>query len=96
MFVVRDLLKEGTLIHICDPQVSREDMWIEMGYTFGINRQNTPKNEESIVTSLDIFRVIARNVVIQSHYWKPKYRCYCYSKYRFSLRGLIWNRRNVD
>lgn len=55
MFVVRDLLKEGALIHIYDPQVSREDMWIEMDYTCGINRQNTPKIEESIVTSPDAY-----------------------------------------
>merc|ERR1711971_856024 len=33
MFVVRDLIQENADIHIYDPQVTREDMWIEMNYT---------------------------------------------------------------
>jgi UDPglucose 6-dehydrogenase len=55
MFVVRDLLKEGALLHIYDPQVCREDMWIEMDYTCGINAKNTPGLETAIVTSPDAY-----------------------------------------
>jgi UDPglucose 6-dehydrogenase len=54
MFVVRDLLAEGAKIHIFDPQVKREDMWIEMDYTCGINASNTPNLEASITTSPDV------------------------------------------
>jgi len=55
MFIVRDLLQEHALIHIYDPQVCREDMWLEMDYTCGLNRTNTPNLEEAIVTSPDAY-----------------------------------------
>jgi UDPglucose 6-dehydrogenase len=55
-FIVRDLLLENALIHIYDPQVCREDMWIEMDYTCGINKGNTPRLEESITTSDDPYK----------------------------------------
>jgi UDPglucose 6-dehydrogenase len=55
MFVVRDLLAEGAKIHIYDPQVSREDMFLELNYTCGINAENTPGLEEAITTSPDAF-----------------------------------------
>eukprot|EP00591_Stephanopyxis_turris_P007725 CAMPEP_0195519172 /NCGR_PEP_ID=MMETSP0794_2-20130614/14493_1 /TAXON_ID=515487 /ORGANISM="Stephanopyxis turris, Strain CCMP 815" /LENGTH=450 /DNA_ID=CAMNT_0040648283 /DNA_START=98 /DNA_END=1450 /DNA_ORIENTATION=+ len=55
MFVVRDLLDESAKIHIYDPEVSREDMWIEMEYTCGITRENTPRIEEMITTSPDAY-----------------------------------------
>jgi len=53
MFVVRDLLQEQAKIHVFDPQVNREDMWIEMDYTCGVNHENTPGLDESIITSTD-------------------------------------------
>jgi UDPglucose 6-dehydrogenase len=51
MFVARDLIAEGAKVQIYDPQVSREDMWSEMNYTCGINKDNTPGLEESVVTA---------------------------------------------
>lgn len=53
MFVMRDLLQENAKIHVYDPQVSRADMWNELDYTCGINSNNTPGLEESVVTSTD-------------------------------------------
>jgi len=55
MFVVRDLYAEGAKIHIYDPQVKREDMWMEMAYTCGISPDTDPKLEEAIVTSPDVY-----------------------------------------
>mmetsp|Transcript_31793 Transcript_31793/g.95181 ORF Transcript_31793/g.95181 Transcript_31793/m.95181 type:complete len:476 (-) Transcript_31793:158-1585(-) len=55
MFVVRDLLQEGAKIHVFDPQVAREDMWLEMDYTCGVNASNTPRLEESVTTSPDAY-----------------------------------------
>lgn len=55
MFVVRDLFSEGARIHVYDPQVSREDMWSEMQYTCGICPTNTPKLDESVITSPDAY-----------------------------------------
>lgn len=54
-FVVRDLLYENALIHIYDPQVSREEMWVEMGYTCGITKDNHPGLEKSITTCQDAY-----------------------------------------
>jgi len=55
MFVVRDLLNEQANIHIYDPEVRREDMFAEMNYTCGINVENTPDLEKSIVTEKDAY-----------------------------------------
>ena len=55
MFVLRDLLQEQAKIHVYDPQVKREDMWIEMDYTCHINHKNTPKLDESVITSTDAY-----------------------------------------
>jgi len=53
MFVVRDLLQEQAKIHVYDPEVKREDMWTEMDYTCGVNHDNTPGLDESVVTATD-------------------------------------------
>lgn len=53
MFVLRDLLLEQAKIHVFDPQVKREDMWLEMDYTCGVNHENTPGLDESVITSTD-------------------------------------------
>eukprot|EP00529_Nitzschia_sp_RCC80_P022133 CAMPEP_0113488202 /NCGR_PEP_ID=MMETSP0014_2-20120614/25896_1 /TAXON_ID=2857 /ORGANISM="Nitzschia sp." /LENGTH=479 /DNA_ID=CAMNT_0000381909 /DNA_START=61 /DNA_END=1500 /DNA_ORIENTATION=+ /assembly_acc=CAM_ASM_000159 len=53
MFVVRDLLQESAKIHVYDPQVTREDMWIEMNYTCNVNHDNTPGLDDAVVTSTD-------------------------------------------
>lgn len=55
MFVVRDLLNEQAKIHVYDPEVKREDMFIEMDYTCKINTANTPNLETSIITSPDAY-----------------------------------------
>jgi len=55
MFVVRDLLAEGAKLHVYDSQVDREDMWTEMNYTCGVNKENTKGLEESITTSPDVY-----------------------------------------
>lgn len=55
MFIVRDLIQEQARMHVYDPQVSREDMWQEMNYTCGVNHENTPKLDESVVTSTDAY-----------------------------------------
>jgi UDPglucose 6-dehydrogenase len=53
MFVLRDLLQEQAKIHVYDPQVKREDMWLEMDYTCGVNHANTPSLDASVVTETD-------------------------------------------
>ena len=59
MFVVRDLLQESAKIHIYDPKVDRENMWIEMNYTCGVNHDNTPGLDEQVVTSPDPYTACA-------------------------------------
>lgn len=53
MFVVRDLMQENAKLHIYDPEVSREDMWMEMDYTCGVNHKNTPGLDEAVITETD-------------------------------------------
>merc|ERR1712232_1136353 len=55
MFVVRDLLMEQAKIHVYDPEVKREDMWTEINYTCGINHDNTPGLDNSVVTATDAY-----------------------------------------
>lgn len=55
MFVLRDLLQESARIHIYDPEVTREDMWIEMDYTCGVNHDNTPGLDETVITETDAY-----------------------------------------
>lgn len=55
MFVVRDLVLEQAKIHVYDPQVSREDMWIEMDYTCGMSEKTHPGLEKAVTTSPDAY-----------------------------------------
>lgn len=55
MFIVRDLLQEQAKIHVYDPEVTREDMFIEMNYTCKVNTTTHPKLEESVITSPDAY-----------------------------------------
>ena len=53
MFMLRDLLEENAIVHVYDPEVKREDMWTEMNYTCGVNKDNTKNLEESVITATD-------------------------------------------
>lgn len=55
MFVVRDLIQENADIHVYDPQVTREDMWIEMNYTCNVNTTTFPNLEKVVTTSPDAY-----------------------------------------
>lgn len=55
MFILRDLLQESARVHIYDPEVTREDMWVEMDYTCGVNHENTPGLDESVITETDVY-----------------------------------------
>lgn len=55
MFVLRDLLQESASIHVYDPQVTREDMWIELDYTCGVNHDNTPGLDAAVTTESDVY-----------------------------------------
>mmetsp|Transcript_17568 Transcript_17568/g.31706 ORF Transcript_17568/g.31706 Transcript_17568/m.31706 type:complete len:477 (-) Transcript_17568:351-1781(-) len=54
-FILRDLLEEDAIIHVYDPEVKREDMWVELNYTCGVNHTTNPKLETSVVTSTDVY-----------------------------------------
>lgn len=55
MFVVRDLVLEQAKIHVFDPQVKREDMWIEMDYTCGMTEKTHPGLDKAVTTSPDAY-----------------------------------------
>ncbi|CAM9583215.1 unnamed protein product, partial [Laminaria digitata] len=55
VFVCKALLEEQARVQVYDPQVKRSQMFIEFDYTCGVNKDNTPKLEESIVTCEDAY-----------------------------------------
>lgn len=55
MFVVRDLIQEQAKIHVYDPQVTRENMWVEMNYTCNVNTTTVPNLEQAVTTSPDAY-----------------------------------------
>ena len=55
MFVCRDLFEEGAKVHVYDPQVTREDMWLEMEYTCGVSPKSNDKIDAAITTSPDVY-----------------------------------------
>lgn len=55
MFVVRDLFYERANIHVFDPKVDREDMFIEFEYTCGMSKENTPDLEKLITSAPDAY-----------------------------------------
>lgn len=64
VFVCKALLEEQACVQVYDPQVKREQMFIEFDYTCGVNKDNTPKLEEmvSIITCFDshAYRCVGR------------------------------------
>merc|ERR1712238_380290 len=80
MFIVRDLLQENAKIHIYDPQVTREDMWIEMSYTCRINHDNTPRLDNHIITATDPYEACkgAHAVCIMTEW--DEFKTYDYQK----------------
>lgn len=48
MFVCKALLEEQAKVQVYDPQVKRSQMFVEFDYTCGVNKDNTPKLEESV------------------------------------------------
>jgi len=97
MFVVRDLLQEGARIHVYDPQVNREDMWIEMDYTCGVNSSNTPGLEEAVTTSKDPYDACngAHAMAILTEW--DEFKNYDYEKIYASMAkpAFIFDGRNI-
>jgi UDPglucose 6-dehydrogenase len=80
MFIVRDLLQENAKIHVYDPQVTREEMWLEMNYTCGVNHENTPRLDEHVITSTDPYEACkgSHAICIMTE-WK-EFKTYDYQK----------------
>jgi UDPglucose 6-dehydrogenase len=97
MFVLRDLLAEGAKTFVYDPKVTREDMWIEMNYTCGLNSQNTPKLEESVVTATDPYEACngAHALLILTEW--DEFKDYDYQKIYESMSkpAFIFDGRNL-
>jgi UDPglucose 6-dehydrogenase len=55
MFVVRDLVLEQAKVHVYDPQVKREDMWVEMDYTCNMTEVTHPGLDKAVTTSTDAY-----------------------------------------
>lgn len=97
MFVLRDLLQEQANIHVYDPQVQREDMWSEMDYTCGVNHENTPGLEDSVVTSTDPYEACkdAHALLILTEW--DEFKTYDYEKiYKSMVKpAFLFDGRNL-
>lgn len=49
-YVMKDLLDERASLSVYDPQVTREQMFMEMDYTLGVNEQSLPGVDKMITT----------------------------------------------
>ena len=97
MFVLRDLLQEQAKIHIYDPEVKRDDMWEELNYTCGVNSENTPRLEESVVTATDPYEAAAgAHCVCVLTEWDV-FKTYDYAKIYKSMAkpAFIFDGRNL-
>ncbi|CAM9477139.1 unnamed protein product [Discosporangium mesarthrocarpum] len=55
VFVCKGLLDEGANVYVYDPQVKREQMFVEFDYTAGVNADTYPRLEKMITTSPDAY-----------------------------------------
>lgn len=97
MFVLRDLLQEQAKIFVYDPQVKRDDMWLEMDYTCNVNHANTPKLDESVITSTDPYEACdgAHALCILTEW--DEFKEYDYEKIYASMAkpAFLFDGRNV-
>lgn len=97
MFVLRDLIQEGAKVHVYDPQVKREDMWTELDYTCGINTENTPGLEKSVITETDPYEACKdSHALLVLTEWK-EFKEYDYSKIFESMSkpAFVFDGRNI-
>jgi UDPglucose 6-dehydrogenase len=97
MFVLRDLLQEQAKIYVYDPQVKREDMWLEMDYTCGVNHENTPNLDASVITATDPYEACdgAHSLCIMTEW--DEFKDYDYEKIYKSMAkpAFLFDGRNV-
>jgi UDPglucose 6-dehydrogenase len=97
MFVLRDLLQEQEKVHVYDPQVKREDMWLEMDYTCGVNHSNTPHLDAAVTVATDPYEAAtgAHAVCIMTEW--DEFREYNYTKIYQSMvkPAFIFDGRNI-
>jgi len=97
MFVLRDLLEENAILHVYDPEVKREDMWIEMNYTCGINKENKEGLYESVITATDPYDAAegAHAIAILAEW--DQFKTYDYDKIYKSMAkpAFIFDGRNI-
>lgn len=97
MFVVKDLFTEGAKIHVFDPQVEREDMWVEMKYTCGISPDTTPGLDENVITSKDPYDACdgAHAIAVMTEW--DEFKDYDYEKIysKMAKPAFIFDGRNI-
>lgn len=97
MFVLRDLLQEQAKIFVFDPQVKREDMWIELDYTCGVNHDNTPGLEDAVKTVADPYEACdgAHALVVLTEW--DEFKDYDYERIYKSMAkpAFVFDGRNI-
>ena len=97
MFVLRDLLAEQAKIFVYDPQVKRDDMFLEMDYTCKVNHGNTPGLDSSIITATDPYEACkgAHALCVLTEW--DEFKTYDYEKIYASMAkpAFVFDGRNI-
>jgi len=96
-FVCRDLLEEAALVHVYDPQVTREQMLEEMKYTLKVDHASHPQLDAMLQTSQDPYAACkdAHAVAILTEW--DEFKKYDYAKIYASMAkpAFLFDGRNI-
>ena len=97
MFILRDLLAEQAKVFVYDPQVKREDMFLEMDYTCKVNHDNTPNLDSSVITATDPYEACngAHALCVLTEW--DEFKTYDYEKIYASMAkpAFVFDGRNI-
>lgn len=93
----RDLLEEAALVHVYDPQVTREQMLEEMKYTLKVDHASHPQLDAMLQTSQDPYAACkdAHAVAILTEW--DEFKKYDYAKIYASMAkpAFLFDGRNI-
>jgi len=95
--VMADLVQECAQLHVYDPQVRRDQMFIEFEYTNGINKTTHPNIESMIVTESDPYECADKAHAIAILTEWDEFKTYDYKRLYDSMAkpAFIFDGRNI-
>lgn len=96
-FICRDLLEEQAKVFVYDPQVKREDMFMEFKYTLNVTPVTVPGLDDAIVTMTDPYEAAAGSHAIAILTEWDEFKTLDYQKIYDSMAkpAFIFDGRNI-